>query len=300
MITPIIHKEKDSFEWIDISAPTKEDFATIALKYNLSEASIKDCIEPAHLPKIEAFESYTFIILRAFSEKYKKNSDTIVEITERLSIFYGANFIITIHKKPIEFLENLKREVQADLRYKGPRHIAYALALLTVSSYENIANFLAERLDKFEEVVFLTKNRKPILQNVYYIKRQVDVIKKILALYRPMVSHFDTELFKNLYTRDIEDIYLRCCLLYDNLSENTAQLLTIYFNISSNHTNEIMRTLTVFSVFFMPLTFIAGIYGMNFANMPELAWYYGYPLCIAIMTVLSLAIYFWFKRKGWL
>lgn len=300
MITPIIHKEKDSFEWIDISAPTKEDFATIALKYNLSEASIKDCIEPAHLPKIEAFESYTFIILRAFSEKYKKNSDTIVEITERLSIFYGANFIITIHKKPIEFLENLKREVQADLRYKGPGHIAYALALLTVSSYENIANFLAERLDKFEEVVFLTKNRKPILQNVYYIKRQVDVIKKILALYRPMVSHFDTELFKNLYTRDIEDIYLRCCLLYDNLSENTAQLLTIYFNISSNHTNEIMRTLTVFSVFFMPLTFIAGIYGMNFANMPELAWYYGYPLCIAIMTVLSLAIYFWFKRKGWL
>ncbi|MGE8378233.1 MAG: CorA family divalent cation transporter, partial [Sphingobacterium sp.] len=88
--------------------------------------------------------------------------------------------------------------------------------------------------------------------------------------------------------------------LYENLSENVAQLLNVFFNISSNHTNEIMRILTIFSVFFMPITFVAGVYGMNFKNMPELEWYYGYPIAMAIMVAISMAIYLWFKRKGWL
>ncbi len=300
MIRTILKKEDHGFEWLDIYQPTAEEFAYIAQNFQLSEASIKDCMEPVHLPKIEEFDAYTFIILRTFTEKYKKNSDSISEITERLSIFYGTDYLITIHKKPIQFLDILEDSVRKSSRYKSAKQIAYAVSLQTVSSYENIANLLAERLDKYEEAVFLSNIRKPILQNVYYVKRQIDVIKKILALYKPMIVHFDSDIFKNLYTRDLGDIYLRCSVLYENLSENTAQLLTIYFNISSNHTNEIMRTLTVFSVFFMPLTFIAGIYGMNFANMPELAWYYGYPICIIIMAGISLAIYWWFKRKGWL
>src|SRR5690606_33999442 len=123
---------------------------------------------------------------------------------------------------------------------------------------------------------------------------------KVIFLYKEGIEHFHSSSKKGVYTRDLKDPQIRTSTLYENLSENVAQLLNVFFNISSNHTNEIMRILTIFSVFFMPITFVAGVYGMNFKNMPELEWYYGYPIAIAIMIVISLAIYLWFKRKGWL
>jgi magnesium transporter len=106
--------------------------------------------------------------------------------------------------------------------------------------------------------------------------------------------------YQNIYTQDLRDIYSRTNTLFRNIGENTAQLLSVYFNIESNHTNEIMRTLTIISVFFMPLTFIVGVYGMNFKYMPELDWRIGYPAVWLLMLVVSILIYIWFKRKRWL
>src|SRR5690606_2209830 len=116
----------------------------------------------------------------------------------------------------------------------------------------------------------------------------------------PILDYFHLPEYKNTYTQDFRDLFSRTSTLYRNTSENTAQLLSIYFNIESNHTNEIMRILTIISVFFMPLTFIVGVYGMNFDIMPELHWKYGYPIVLGAMLLLSLIIYLWFKRKKWL
>src|SRR3546814_7630519 len=112
-----------------------------------------------------------------------------------------------------------------------------------------------------------------------------------------IIDNIDSTGESDVYTRDLRDLYIRTQTLFDNLSENTAQLLSVYFPIASQRTNEIMRVLTVFSVFFMPLTFIAGIYGMNFKFMPELTWLYGYPAVLLVMVGISTGIYFWFKRK---
>lgn len=101
-------------------------------------------------------------------------------------------------------------------------------------------------------------------------------------------------------TRETRDQYVRLQNMFDSLSENIHQLLTVYFSASSHRTNEIMRVLTVFSVFFMPLTFIAGIYGMNFDYMPELQWRLGYPGIMVVMGIVTLSVYLWFRRKGWL
>jgi magnesium transporter len=98
----------------------------------------------------------------------------------------------------------------------------------------------------------------------------------------------------------MRDTYIRMTTIYDSLAENTNQLFNIYFSISAQKTNEIIRVLTLFSVFFMPLTFIVGIYGMNFHFMPELSWKWGYPAVMLTMAVVTLGIYWWFRRKGWL
>jgi magnesium transporter len=122
----------------------------------------------------------------------------------------------------------------------------------------------------------------------------------MLLLTQEIIDKIDPADASNAYTRDVRDMHVKQKNLYDVLSENSNHLLNIYFNISSQRTNKTMRVLTIFSVFFMPLTFIAGIYGMNFQYMPELRWKYGYPAMLALMAVVVVAIYIWFRKKRWL
>jgi len=158
---------------------------------------------------------------------------------------------------------------------------------------------LAKSVDYFEEIVFLRPKKVPLLKGLYYLKRKVDLLKRMLILSFEIIDAIDsTE--GDVNTRDIRDQYVKFQSMFDSLAENIHQLLAIYFSASSQKTNEIMRVLTILSVFFMPLTFIVGIYGMNFDVMPELHWKIGYPGVMGLMVVVTISIYLWFKRKGWL
>ncbi|MBD1429683.1 MULTISPECIES: CorA family divalent cation transporter [Sphingobacterium] len=301
MIVHILSAESHPFEWIDITNPTLEDFKELKEKFNLREASIKDCLEIGHLPKIEEFENYHFLIIRSTPPKLEEASDSLTEITDRISIFYGQNFVITTHRSQIPFLEHIQRLDSKSKVLSSSKSLVNTLVSEALKSFETmVLGEMATKLDEYEEIVFLHQKRKPFLKKLYYIKRQIDVIRSILVLYKDIVDYFHLPEYRNIYTQDLRDLFSRTSTLYRNASENTAQLLSIYFNIESNHTNEIMRILTIISVFFMPLTFIVGVYGMNFDIMPELHWEYGYPIVLCSMLGLSLIIYLWFKRKKWL
>lgn len=301
MVTYILQTPESNFEWIDISNPALEDFKGLKEKYNLNDASIKDCIEVGHLPKIEEFDDYHFLILRSIPKKFDAESDSLIEVTERISLFYNENVIITVHRNEIDFLNNLKRIEKTHRKLQSSKTLVNALVSDSLKTFENLVlGRMAIQLDEYEEIVFLHHRRKSFLKNLYYIKRQIDVIRSVLTLYKDIVDYFHMPEYRNIYTQDLRDLFSRTNTLYRNISENTSQLLNIYFNIESNHTNEIMRTLTIISVFFMPLTFIVGVYGMNFKNMPELDWKFGYFGVIIAMTILSVIIYYWFKRKRWL
>ena len=300
MVRTILDSSNASFDWIDISVPTLEDFETLRSKYQLHEASIKDCLQIGQLPKIEEFENYHFLIIRSIPAKFDNFSDTLTEITERISIFFSDKFVITVHRGNIEYLEKLADNFPFNKLSSSKLFINH-LTSEALKTFENLViNKLNTQLDSYEEMVFLNRRKKDFLRQLYYIKRQIDLIRIILTLYKDIVDFFHLSAFKNIYTQDLKDIYARSSTLYRNISENTAQLLSVYFNIESNHTNDIMRTLTIISVFFMPLTFIVGVYGMNFKNMPELEWYYGYPAVILAMAVLAALIYYWFKKRRWL
>lgn len=301
MVRHILQSPANNFEWIDITDPTIEDFKGIKDKYLLHEASIKDCIEIGHLPKIESFEHYHFLIIRSIPKVFDEESNALTEITERISIFYNEQFIITVHRHEIEFLEKIKTAGRDSKRLQSSKSLVNGIVSDALKTFEDLAlGFMKTKLDHYEEAVFLHKNRKPFLKKIFYIKRQIDVLRSVTTLYKDIVDYFHMPEYKNVYTQDLRDTFSRVNTLYRNASENTSQLLSIYFSIESNHTNEIMRTLTIISVFFMPLTFIVGIYGMNFKHMPELEWYYGYAGLMLFMLLLSILIYVWFKRKKWL
>ncbi len=301
MTTTILRTPDNKFDWIDITNPTVEDFAELKIKYNLHEASIKDCIETGHLPKIEEFENYHFLIIRSVPKILADDSDSLIEVTERISIFYAENFLITAHRHEIEFLKTLENLNKDHKKLQSSKSLVNTLVSSALKTFEDLVlGKMSVQLDEYEETVFLHRRRKPFLKKLYYIKRQIDVIRSVLTLYKDIVDYFHMPQYRNIYTQDLRDLFSRTNTLYRNIAENISQLLSIYFNIESNHTNEIMRMLTIISVFFMPLTFIVGVYGMNFKYMPELEWKYGYAAVLFAMVVLSALIYYWFRKKKWL
>lgn len=293
-------KVSQGFDWIDLTDPTAEEIKEIATQFSLHETSIKDCMQPDHLPKYETVDNYTFIIFRVFTKQAITEADTIQELTNKIALFVTSDYVITVHRSEQSLIDDVKAKAIEGGGCKDTMCLLNRLIRASLLTFEEPSIKLSESLDYFEENVFLKQRKAPVLRGLYYVKRKVDVMRRLLILSYEIVDKIDTPKQRNIYTRDLRDLYIRMQNIYDNLSENTAQLLSAYFSIASHRTNDIMRVLTIFSVFFMPLTFVVGIYGMNFHVMPELGWHFGYPLVMLVMAVITLAIYAWFKKKGWL
>jgi len=288
------------FKWIDIIDPTPEELHTISQQYELHEALVADVLQPEHLPKYEQVGKVSFFILRYYSEKEKSDLDTIQDLTNKVAIFHTEDLVITIHRVEVDFINDLKKNLTDTGQCSGTFHLLNRLVKSVFQSYEAPANSLAKEIDFYESQTFLKKVPPPILRGIYRVRRQIEVSRRLLILSKDILEHVDDPQHQNPNTRDTRDLYIRMLTLFDAMSDNTNHLLTLYFSISSQRTNEVIRVLTIFSVFFMPLTFIVGIYGMNFDFMPELKWKAGYPGVVVLMAGVTLAIYIWFRRKHWL
>ncbi|WP_205511760.1 magnesium transporter CorA family protein [Longitalea arenae] len=300
MIRNFVNKSPHTYHWIDIYNPDKNELQEIANKYGLLEQSVQDSLQPDHLPKYERLKYYTFSILRIYSSDNDIEADTVQELTDKIAIFIGDQFIITIHRNKAELLDRIYQENLNNGDCKTPLHVYIEIVRAALLTYDEPIKKLTHSIEYYEELIFLKDQRKPILKGLYFLKRKVDVIRRVLMVSYDIVDQIDPEENSNAYTRDVRDLYVKQQSMFDSLSENTNHLLNIYFNIAAQKTNETIRVLTIFSVFFLPLTFIVGIYGMNFEFMPELKWKLGYPAVYIVMAVVTVSIYIWFKRKKWL
>ena len=301
MVKMFADKSSHPFEWLDVTNPSMDELREIAHKYNLHESSVNDCLQPDHLPKYEIVgnEGDIFIILRLHSSDVTSQADTVRELTDQISIFIKEERIITIHKNEWAQAEKIREEYMMSEHCKSAHHILNEIIKTGLATYDDHASRLNREIEFFETNMFLKNRKKSLLEDMYYLKRKVDVTRRILILTFEIVDKIDNQP-GNTYTRDTRDLYVKLHSIYDSLFENTNQLLSIYFSLSSQRTNEIIRVLTIFSVFFMPLTFIVGIYGMNFEFMPELKLRYGYPGAMILMGVITGCIYYWFKKREWL
>ena len=296
----ILAEEADfGFVWIDVVNTTREELQQIAAEYALHPASVTDALQPDHLPKFEKIEEVAFIITRFWAPD-DKESDTIQELTNKIAIFYTRKLVITIHREPIVFMDKLKAELIDTHKCHSAFLLLNRLIRATLFSFDEPAHLLSKEIEFYETQVFLAAKTPHILKGMYHLRRKLDVTKRLLLLSKDILEHIDDPARPDPETRDTTDLFVRLATMYDTMFENSNQLLNIYFSLSSHRVNEVMRVLTIFSVFFLPLTFIAGIYGMNFDFMPELHWKMGYPGVMIFMGLVTVGIYVWFRRKGWL
>jgi magnesium transporter len=298
ILTELISPNKE-FTWIDITAPTLEDLTAVSEKYVLNHHNLHDCLEPDHLPKFEEGDPFNFIILRKVLDDKEKGA-TIHMLTTKIAIFFDEDTIVTIHRVPHPDIFPLcKQLIDAGKIISIPGFLLKIIARVQ-QSFSRFATELNNQIDETETRLFIRKKSAGSIENLYLLKRRAGLCKKLLLLTGEVVSAVQHRQKKSSEMQDIRDSQIKLQLFYDQMTEDALNLVSMYMSISANKTNDVMKILTIFSAYFLPLTFIVGVYGMNFDFMPELGWKYGYPMVIGFMVLVFLLIYFWFRRKKWL
>ncbi|NJL14506.1 MAG: magnesium transporter CorA [Microscillaceae bacterium] len=293
-------KNKIELEWLEVIDPTPTELEYLAAQYGLPANSLKDCLEPNHLPKFEEIEGFNFIIFRVYDVYASKNATTVQQLTRKIALFHSPDQIVTVQRAEMPLTQALKEGFAGREKHLFAEEILIKYIEYSLQSYETPANLLIEELNQIEGKIFFEKKIPRILGDLYFIKKKADVMSRLLILYKDILTSSGRHLPKHTYLRDVIDLHIRLENIYKTIQENASHLINVYFSLASQRTNEIMQVLTLFSAFFLPLTFIAGVYGMNFEIMPELKWKAGYFYTWSLMLIVALGIYAWFKRKGWI
>lgn len=288
------------FTWLDVTQPKKDQLLDVAKRFNLHPYTVQDCLEPDHLPKFELDGEARFIIVRAYNPKELESPHSIQDLTSKIALFYTDTCLISIHRLPQPFFEEIVAKYLTEDNHLHPCDVVTRIIWYAVASYQGPAQFLDDEVDKIETAIFARHSRGKFEEKLYHLRRMVSVNKKLLILTEKVVDDLFKDTKSNPFIQDLKDLNLKLHSNYEQIHEDVSNLLNIYISISAHKTNEVMKVLTIFSVFFMPLTFVAGIYGMNFDVMPELKFPWGYPLTLLSMLVIVIVIYIWFKRKNWL
>ena len=309
----VVEPDRAGFVWLDVVAPTPDELSDLAARYHLHPISVQDCLDPEHLPKFEQFETYAFAIIRVYDERADDLCATMQELTRKVAIFYAPTFLLTIHRVPQPWLIAVTERIAADLG----KHEEQGKELLQSKVLTKLLNAAADtfapplealekRTDAFETSLFAGHHLAgsalaTSLREIHLLKRQVTLVKRLLWRFLDVVQRMTpaTGRAATLF-RDVQENVESYHFYADELLDDTNTSLNIQLSLATHRTNEVMRVLTVFSVFFLPLTFIVGVYGMNFRYMPELDKRWGYPAVLGLMALVTLVIYLWFRRRGWL
>ena len=296
-------------EWLDLVAPSHEELREVAEQYGLFPTLVEDSLQPDHLPKYEKVADTTFMIVRAWDERAAPDGSTLQDLTRKVAIFCGPGFLITVHRRDQPYLDGIREEygTRAAAGDYGKNGQGLAARILidivngAVETFEQPLESAETTLDRQEETLFGSADVVALLRDIHDCKHRINVYKRLLwhtlsAVVKLVpASEPSAPLYQDL-RENVENMHLYA----DELLEDANNLLHLQLGLAAHRTNQIVRVLTLFSVFFMPLTFIVGVYGMNFQYMPELRERWGYPAVLVFMALISLAIYLWFRRRGWL
>lgn len=298
------------FQWTDVASPGGEQFHALASDLDLPQAIIENCLNPDYLPHVENYGSTRFVIMRLPEPNSNVKADSVQELTTKVALFITADKVYTVHR--IAHLACLSRiattlnEVQrmGQAESMGLNNLLGLLFEEMADGFEQPLNQLEASMEKFEENIFNHKRSKALLQEGYYIKRKASAYRKVLKYSIDILTKLAA---KQELWQDSRDKLERNLFYADDVFENTQGLLSLHLSIASQRTNEasfrtneIMRVLTVLTIFFLPLNFIAGVFGMNFAHIPGLQTEWGFWVSIGIMVCISIALFGYIAVKGWL
>lgn len=295
--------------WVDVQGVgDAEEIRKLGEIFGLHLLSLEDVLNLHQRPKVDSYDTYIYCVLRM------PESGTPVRL-EQMSVFLGKNFVITVQEDPGDPLDPVRerlRNSRGKIRSLGSDYLAYAILDAIVDHYFPVMEGFADRIDELEDDV-LSGTSPNILASLQEVRRELLLLRRAVWPLREMVGSLAREECSHLidektapYLRDCQDHAAQLMDMLENCRELSSALMDAYLSSVSLRTNEVMRVLTIMSTIFIPLTFIAGIYGMNFdpstssLNMPELRWTYGYPFSLSLMAATAIGLVYFFRRKGWL
>jgi magnesium transporter len=304
-------KDESIVSWINIDGLHETNIIEkIGKQFNIHALVLEDILNTDQRPKIEEYDKHIFFVIKMiyFDEK-------IFEFTnEQVSLIVGNNFVISFQESIGDVFDGVRqrlRNSKGRIRNKGSDYLLYCLIDAVVDNYFLMLEKIGERIEDVEEELIDNPTPKTV-QIIHSLKREMIYLRKSVWPLREVINNLqrdESPLIKKettIFLRDVYDHTIQIIDTVETFRDIISGMLDIYMSSISNKTNEVMKVLTIFAAIFIPLTFIAGVYGMNFdpksspLNMPELGWYFGYPFALLLMTSLFLTMILFFKRKKWL
>jgi len=304
-------KEKKTVTWINIDGlHDVETIEKIGKCYDIHPLVLEDILNTDQRPKIEDFESYIFFVIKMLYLDEKTH-----EIhAEQVSLILGPNYVISFQESIGDVFDSIRNRIRNSkgrIRKMGNDYLAYSLIDAIVDNYFAILEIVGEKIESIEEEV-ISNPIPETLKTIYNLKRGIIFLRKSVWPLREVISGLQRSESKlinkstNIYLRDVYDHTIQVIDSVETYRDMTSGMLDIYMSSVSNKMNEVMKILTIFAAIFIPLTFVAGIFGMNFNpesspfNMPELNFYWGYPFVLFSMLIVGVVMLIYFKRKKWL
>ena len=291
----------DHCEWIDVEAPTAEDLLFLHERYKINQLLLEDTIDPNHLPKYEQDNEVKFFLMRENTELERAHLNTISDISTKLGIFLIGKVIITIHRMKNRSIYEFKKEILLPENQDiNSERIALSLALKVMKSFDDESQNLMETMDNIENEIFLKNTNSPNqIRRLYKLKRKSGLNTRILNISADWVDKFKTLNLVDTQVTDLKDKHKDVIADFEHLNSQVTNLISMYLAMSDQRANQVMKVLAIYSMYFFPITFIAGIYGMNFENMPELRQPLGYFITLGVMAFIALLTFIYVRKKRW-
>ena len=303
----IAYVERWPVTWVNVDGLGDANVLNaIGERFNIHHLALADVVNVIQRPKIEAYGELLFVVMRMI--RWNDGLDA-----EQLSLFLGRNFVLTFQESSGDVFDAVRdriRNAHGRIRKSGADDLAYALIDAVIDGYYPVLESFGERIEALEDSV-LERPEPSLAGEIHFVKRELFVLRRavwplrdaINALIRDESPLIDAE--THVYLRDCSDHCVQLIDMLETYRELASGLMDMYLSAINNRTNEIVKVLTMFTVVFIPLGFIAGVYGMNFhtnlpGNMPELLWPFGYVFALAIMAVTAGGLLLYFRWKGWL
>ena len=291
-------KENILWYWMDFNNPSEQEISLLNTYFHFHGLAIEDCVLSLNSPKLDYYDNYNFFMLNALTE----NTLDPVEV----SLFVGTKYIVSYHSTNSDELDKVFEFSKTDKQNwnKGPSYIAHQILDEIVDSFFPVINKIENKLDEIENNV----KRKPIrilMDEIFDMRSDLLKLRRLVnstrdLLYKILNSEHLIGFHEHkFYFSDIHDHLVKLSSMVDSNREMTSDMRDNCLSVNSTRMNRHMMVLTVISSIFIPLTFIVGVYGMNFNYMPELTFRYGYFITLLIMAIIAIEMFLWFKRRGW-
>ena len=298
-------KEKETITWININGLNNIDaIETIGKHYNLHPLTLEDIVNTQHRPKLDEFNDYLFLV---FKMLYHKNEGDL--IYEHMSMVVGNGYVITFQESDGDVFDDLRERIsngKGRIRSSGSDYLMYAILDAVVDHYLTVIDFFGDKVEDLEDAVFQGEPNNNISNLIQEHKREILKIRRSIVPLKEVINRLDKvdiDIIEEKTRNFLRDLYDHIVQVNENIElyrEMVWGLMDMYMTIISNKMNEVMKVLTIIATIFIPLTFIAGIYGMNFDNIPELHYRYSYYILWGVMVLIFILMLIYFRRKKWL